>query len=129
MCMADMADPCEFYVEKRVRARKAHECFECHRQIAPGEIYLHAAGKHDGEMFWHKTCQHCAVACEWLMRECNGYLGGAVLEDLQQHWDEDGIRTRELARLIRAMERKWQARRDGLMPVPKLDRQPAAMGD
>jgi hypothetical protein len=120
MCMVDMADPCEFWHEKTVRAAKPHVCGECRREIAPGELYQRSFGKYEGRVFYDVTCRHCAVACAWLNRECGGYLGGAVLVDLREHWDEDGIRTRELARLIRGMERKWQARRGGLMPVPKL---------
>ena len=62
--------------EQRRRARKAHRCCECGREIASGDLYEYISGIWDGQPASYKTCVACAdvrdLACqcaedeEWL---------------------------------------------------------------
>ena len=85
MCMIDDCEPWEFHNEGRRRAAKEHRCGECRRTIAPGETYEYGSGKCDGYFSQWKTCLHCLEASRWLSAACNGYLIGAVDEDLRHH--------------------------------------------
>ncbi len=119
MCMVDDADG---YVtvlsEAHRKARKAHKCSECHRQIEAGETYLVEGTLYDGEKKTHKTCQHCEVVREWLRDECGGFLYGGIEEDIREHaWEGYGIRVKMMAV---GMERFWR-RKDGRMwPLPRI---------
>ncbi len=127
MCRVDYADPCKFSSSREVKARKPHHCGECHRTIAAGERYVKTAGKSaDGDFFSETTCLHCEAASGWLVRECNGYIFGQVEEELREHWQEDGINTRELAALCWGMKRKWKRRDGQMMPVPVVAKHAAA---
>lgn len=124
MCRVDYCDErATIIADEMLVAKKDHTCDECGRFIRPGERYNRERGKFDGEMFIHKTCQHCVIAVEWMNATCGGFVYGEVEEELREHWCEDsGYRTRELARLIYGMGRNWQARKGGLMPIPTLNR-------
>lgn len=118
MCMIEHADcgPTVFRESQR-RARKAHKCGECRRVIEPGEIYRYDTGIWDGEWGQHVACRHCAVAMDWLSRECDGYLYGEVLADIEEHYREGyGI---TLGRMAVNMRRKW-VRRGVLLPTPVM---------
>lgn len=130
MCMIDDADgPADWSNDRWHKARKAHRCDECGRQIAVGERYRYCAMKWDGEIDQYHTCAHCVVAEEWLRVECRGWIFGAVKEDLSGHlvygpWSTDESRqpfkVNKPARLLAGMCRKW-LRFDGsgeLMAVP-----------
>lgn len=58
MCGCDTDGP-EFVDARHFRARKAHECCECGREIAPGEEYERTSGKWDGDFYTFKTCEQC----------------------------------------------------------------------
>ncbi len=120
MCMIDDAEPCEFYRETRPKARKTHRCSSCRRDILPGETYRLQVGKWDGSMDACKECAHCEAAGEWLIERCNGYPIGAMLEDLSNHWHEEGVREWRLGRLIVSAKRQWKRRDGSMMPVPSL---------
>lgn len=120
MCMIDDAEPCEFYRETRPKARKAHRCSSCHRDILPGETYRLQVGKWDGIMDTCKECAHCEAAGEWLIERCNGYPIGMMLEDLCSHWDEEGVREWRLGRLIVSAQRQWKRRDGTLVPVEEI---------
>lgn len=115
--MVDDAEMVQVISERMPTARREHVCGECQRTIAVGEQYEAICGKCDGSMVRYKTCRHCIAARAWLSRECGGWLFEGVLPDLQEHWDEDGIHTRELGRLIHGMRRKWRKRNGELMAV------------
>jgi hypothetical protein len=121
MCMIDDGEPWEFCEISMRKARKAHRCDECAREIAPGERYENVAGKADGDFNTWRTCAHCIAARSWLTVECNGYLLGGVLDDLAEHWMQTSeYHSAWLGRAIVGMRRHW-TRRDGkLMPVPAL---------
>ena len=51
----------EFYSSKTQKAKKNHECYLCHQQIAAGEAYIRNAGKYEGDFFdlkFHLPCEN-----------------------------------------------------------------------
>lgn len=131
MCMIDdVGDDSIFYREAWHAARMPYTCCECGRAIAAGERYRYVATMWDisYSVETYRTCGHCAAAEDWLRVECNGWLFGAVEEDLAGHveygpWSDDEsrhpIRLSRPARLVVGMRRRWQ-RFDGtgLMAIP-----------
>lgn len=118
--MIDAADgPCSVWSENHRKARKPHACHECGRQIEPGERYLTIFTVFEGDASHHKVCAHCEVVCEWLRKNCGGFLLSMVYEDISEHVDE--YNRRDLARLQIGMKHDWKRlRKEGLMPIPKL---------
>lgn len=115
MCRIDDAERCEFFTEREVAARKPHRCVECHRIIAAGEMHNYAVYKVDGVFGSDRTCLQCKQASQWMVKQCGGYVISSLLEDLVEHWREAGIHTRELARLIWGIRRKWRKRNGEMM--------------
>jgi len=66
--MSDYDMPCLFSVIDR-KARKEHECCECHRYVMPGEFYQVATGLWEHEWAEFKTCHDCVVLRERVDRE------------------------------------------------------------
>lgn len=120
MCMFDPGDDSpSVYRETMVTARKQHRCGECGRDISPGERYQYVFGVWDNQSGSYRTCAHCRIAQRWLQSNCDGWLFGCVLEDIQEHAlgmgvfnHRDGYGS-EPARLVVGMRRKWQ-RFDGI---------------
>lgn len=121
MCNYDYGESPEFWRQRDVRSRKPRTCDECGRGVAPGEAHRYIATKFDGSFYDYRICPHCVVACALLVRECDGYLLGGVLDDLGEHVDRSYPWAVEAGRIVVGMRRKWQ-RFDGagLMPVPVL---------
>lgn len=128
MCMADDADPCSFWQDEQRRAKKAHKCDECGREIASGEIYRYCKWIFEREWSTSKMCGHCDVAAKWLLKNCGGFLTHGIYEDIQEHVDEYsylGWRFLSgLGRLQVGMRRDWKIQwgpRSGqLMALPRL---------
>lgn len=130
MCMYDGGEPAKFYNTKERVARKPHACSECGREISSGEPYRYVSAMWDGDWRPHSiyTCAHCAVSQDWLLRECDGFLHEAVLEDLREHIiGAAGVFNAERgygsgpARLVVGMRRQWRRfDKSGLMPTPTL---------
>lgn len=104
------------------RAAIQHRCGECGRVIEIGEVYRKYAGVWEGDFFTAKTCAHCKVGAAWLIKECSGYMFGAVAEDLREHVLEGavcGAAGVRVSRYVIGMRRGWK-RFDGagLMAVP-----------
>ena len=118
MCMIDDADyTVDVLAETRPRAKVAHRCAECRREIAPGETYLRETFlDEDREMVTHKTCAHCQIVREWLLRECGGWLYSGIAEDIGDHAGY-GM---PVARLVVGINRQWYRIDGSLMPVPTL---------
>ena len=118
MCMIDGADSLSVMVNRRHRvARTEHLCGECRRTILPGETYLREVVADDGHASTNKTCGHCEVVTEWLIRECGGYFYGGAREDMADH-AYTGYYGFGVTRLAAGMRAKW-TRKDGRMwPVP-----------
>lgn len=56
----DYDDYPEFHDVTWPKARKAHRCGECRRDIPKGTQYERVSGKFDGVMYCEKTCGVCA---------------------------------------------------------------------
>lgn len=52
-------DPMDFCTVTYPKARKAHRCCECYRDIPKGVEYQRIAGKYDGQVDTYKTCLDC----------------------------------------------------------------------
>lgn len=108
MCMADSSDPCDVHRAVERVARKAHRCQECGRIIEKGETYEYVTALYDGQWFTNKTCVHCIAARGWLSAICQGWIYGAVLEDLGEHWHEGwSYRSLDFGRLIVSARKQW----------------------
>lgn len=103
-------DPPTVWRNQMRRARKAHRCGECGREIASGETYEVCAGLSEGVWYDGKTCEHCVAAREWLMRICSGYLVGYVKEELAEHVGEAFWRSDDKGLIVLAgrMWNRWQ---------------------
>lgn len=65
-CSIDVDEPCRCEQTKEVRARKPHQCCECHETIRPGTRYRVDSGiDYDGVSFRLKTCLPCARIRRW----------------------------------------------------------------
>ena len=60
VCLTYDYDAPSLYSMADRKARKPHECCECHRVISPGEVYERVSGKWDGWMGSFATCAECA---------------------------------------------------------------------
>jgi len=101
-------------------ARKEHRCAECGRTIGVGEQYRNEVYVFDGEMSTHKTCRHCLlIARPWLLHNCDGFIYGAVYEDIFEHFPDGSEDTpMNVGRILVGMRRKWRRRDGSLMPIP-----------
>lgn len=123
MCMIDDGEGLSHFSNDQLRtARREHKCKECWRTIAKGEKYFATSGVGDDGFFSSKTCRHCRVAQEWLMKECRGFYYGAVEEDIQEHISEKSHKTPlSLAKIAVGIKRKWKRfYSDALMAEPKM---------
>jgi hypothetical protein len=116
MCMIDECDAPSVYLPQIRKARKEHKCCECFRQIEIGEQYEQVTGNWDGSWGSFKTCLHCLEARKWLMKQCHGYVHGAVFEDLREHISYARL---HVGRLVVGMNRKWTKRNGDRMALPK----------
>lgn len=117
MCLIDGVDHLTLIAETKRKARKAHTCSECGRDIQPGETYTLEVGKSD-DIEVYKTCSHCLVVRDWLSAECDGWVYTMTEEDLAEHCDGRG-HPMSLYRLAVGQRRYWRTRKGALMPVPK----------
>jgi len=118
MCMIDGCDQWTFTHYKTVKARKAHECSECEREIRPGETYERFKGLIDGRWSLYTTCEHCQAARSWLEKVCGGWLFQGVLIELEEHWDADwSYRSVWLGRAILTLRRRHK-KPDGTLRKP-----------
>jgi hypothetical protein len=127
-----MVDSCDesftvYHQPRHTKARKAHKCDECRREIEPHEYYYRADGLFEGSWNIYRICAHCYVACEWLKANCDGFLHCGVFEDISEHITEYRGQAKcipRLARLKFGMESRWRFRRGPhkgqLTPLPIL---------
>ena len=138
MCMVDYADEdggTSLGDETR-KAKKAHRCDDCFRDISPGETYRIGKWASGGSVSTFKMCSHCRVAAEWLQGNCGGYLWGGILEDISEHVEEyrgvyPGV-ARDLKRLHVQACHHWEFKRGpragALLPLPKMPGFPHTSG-
>lgn len=122
MCRIEWSEPWTVYRERTRKARKPHICYECGRRIAPGESYHDAVGLSAESDRWesYRLCEHCMAAGEWLRVMCGGWCYGGILEELQEHWDEEFCtRSVGLLVLIVRMGDKWRDRHGVMVPPPE----------
>lgn len=67
-----MCERPDAYVETTRRARKEHRCVECHKTIAPGELYQYVSGVWEGSASSFKTCLTCDAVRSFLSGPPNG---------------------------------------------------------
>lgn len=70
------------FTEKNPKARKSHTCYECRREIKPGEVYRNETGIWDGDPSTYKTCADCLSIRNVLF--C-GFEYGRLWECLDEH--------------------------------------------
>lgn len=86
----------EFFTERRVTARKPHRCEECRRPIVPGELYVKASGKWDGNLDSFGFCLFCRELARQADARHEGVLGGDCIafgelrEALNEHLQDEG---------------------------------------
>ena len=80
-CYCDYEMP-RVYAAMQPIARKAHQCSECHGEIAPGERYERVFGVWDNARTF-KTCPRCCALREWVRAHvpCFCWAHGNVRED------------------------------------------------
>lgn len=78
----------DFWTDIERKARKAHRCYECHRDIQPGETYTRSAGVWEGDFQCVKRCGHCIAYMSLIDRMDRGALEDF---DLRTWVDEYGL--------------------------------------
>lgn len=102
-------------------ARKEHRCGDCGRTIAKGEQYTYGVWLEEGDFFTVKVCAHCVTAGHWLTRICGGHLWPGVVEELEEHWDEErwSLGSYALGQLVVLARRRWH-RQGTLIDLDRL---------
>lgn len=127
MCMADGGwDGPDFMQATKLKARKAHKCGECRREIAAGETYERTVSIYDGTASTYKTCSHCLVIADWLSENCDGYIYSQVIEDFEEHASE--YSREDIGAIAAGARRAWRDIEDRLLPIPEKPR-PVRLGD
>ena len=126
MCMYGGGDPPRAWSESYPIARKEHKCEECGRTILKGEPYFRYKGiSADGDCYGGSQCEHCHVLACWLGQQCEGWICGGVIEDIEEHARD--YNRPDLAGLAECARLKWVAFGRG-MSVP-TDPPPLRLGD
>lgn len=122
MCMIDGCERSRVQRSNERKARKAHRCDECSREIAAGEQYEYTSGiDSEDYAFSYKMCAHCRAAALWLSINCGGYVMQGVQEDLEEHAGE--YMRPDVGELAAGIRCKWYGR-----PIPALP-PPLKLGD
>jgi hypothetical protein len=117
MCNTDHDSP-DFYTETSNKAIRDHNCSECRRVILKGERYKRVTGKWNGVVDTFKTCAHCIVIQDWLLKQCGGYLHGGLKEEIYEH--AMNYQKIFIYRYLIGIQRKWRRFKDKkLMSLPK----------
>lgn len=100
------------------RTRKDHRCSDCSRPIEKGETVTRGTWLMPGEGFTTVVmCGQCVAAGKWLRAVCGGHFWPGVLEELEEHWDEEpDLRSHGLGRLVKVGKARW-TRNGQLVPV------------
>lgn len=104
---SDDADPVEFFNVTTAKARKPHQCSECHGPITVGEQYQRASYKFEGDFHMDRRCAPCAETAA----EFNYHMfGGDLWGELREQWDQGAHVQSCIARLttMRAKEHMRQ---------------------
>ncbi len=74
----------EFSTTETRTARKPHKCYECEREIRPGEKYEHVAGRYEGEFSVYDTCALC-VEIRNVFTCGNSWYFGLLWEEMREY--------------------------------------------
>jgi hypothetical protein len=117
MCSIDYYYQPDFYCSRMVKAKKNHTCQECDRLINIGEKYQYVSGKWGGIISTFKTCSHCVVAQEWMIKNCGYWEHGNLHDEIIEHACD--YEKMELYRLAVGMRRSWKKfKSNELMSIP-----------
>lgn len=119
MCRADSEDCVTVLTSIHRRARKVHGCEECHRIISPGERYHYETYQTEGNVIAHKTCIHCQVGRDWLIKNCGGYMYGEVLDEVREHAGDYPDLREPLESACAGINTKWIVL-GVMMPIPTM---------
>ncbi len=72
----------EFYTAIMRKARRPHQCRECHQTIQPGEKYEYVSGKSGGDVWMAKTCAICLAIRDALV--CGTWVHGQLWEEIEE---------------------------------------------
>jgi hypothetical protein len=106
MCVIDFDEYCTVWQENTRKARKAHKCSCCRRQIEPGETYLTHFSIFDGNCNSEKCCSDCEKDREEFAAAHGGVLTnpGSFVQTLwdcmSEGDDEDEARWRPMEQRI-----------------------------
>lgn len=80
MCVCDYDGP-ELFTRIERKARKIHKCYECRKEIKPGDEYSCHKGLWDGQWDEFKICEACQDLSDSMQEAgfCTGY--GNLLSD------------------------------------------------
>ena len=113
-CECDVDGYFSFYSTARRKAKKPHQCDECHGTIAPGEQYEYAAGKQEGDMWDSKTCPRCLELVDFIKAHvpCYCRMHGDLLEDrlrdlVEQAEQTPGFAFGIMRRVVAIRRHKW----------------------
>jgi hypothetical protein len=75
-------DVCEFWLEKMIKARKPHKCYECDGAIVPGSVYERIVYKYEGNF----ECIIICALCSEIGRafSCGGRQVGTLWEQVHE---------------------------------------------
>lgn len=74
-----------FYLKRKPRARKAHQCDECHESIPAGATYEHVNAKWGDYVDSVKTCMSC-VEIRTHFSCGNGFIHYQLWSDLEENF-------------------------------------------
>jgi hypothetical protein len=120
MCNIDDAERVFILQESTRKARRAHKCDECRRDIEVGEAYQYEFGKLDSDAVAYRTCRHCLVGRAWLSTNCGGWVYGSVIEEIAEHADQYPALAGPLREIEAKAKSKWRMPNGDLMPVCAL---------
>ncbi len=112
MCNIDYDMP-DLYSQSYRIAKKRHVCYECARFIEPKEKYSYVFAIYGKENSSYKTCYHCFMGQEWLLKTCGGFLHGNLEEEIKEHAED--YKRMDLYRFVVGINKKWNK-----LNIPKL---------
>jgi len=88
-CYCDY-DPATVYRKAVYTARKAHKCYECSRNIKPGESYERVFAIWDGDPTSIATCSHCLALREFVVAHvpCSCWTHGNMIDEVMEDADQ-----------------------------------------
>ena len=131
-CDCDCNQPA-VYRSNIQRARKAHTCYECSSQIAPGESHQYVFGVWDGDPGSFRTCSFCLELRSWVTdvadcQPCHGEIlegageelrnmSGPCAPQVRQQWWQGARLYIQAMRRLRAAREARRLRKAATLPA------------